>query len=159
LLGLFTGDGHPAAGESSRRQPRDGELAGIVSKPVSSSPRVGGILEGAGVDQRPVGPAAGAVVDVADRLARLEGRRRVSVRKLHAAPVRRAVGRAGWDCLPVTTTARPFFRDSAASPINDITTGGRHSATTFVACSNLPMFRISNLSASFSRWRGSDQTW
>jgi hypothetical protein len=61
--------------------------------------------------------------------------------------------------LPATTAARPFFRDSVASPINDITTGGRYSATTFVACSNLPIFRISNLTFSFSRWRGADQTW
>ncbi len=53
----------------------DGELAGIVSKPVGSSPRVDGI-EGAGVDQRPVGPAAGTIVDVADRLAGLKRRRR-----------------------------------------------------------------------------------
>jgi hypothetical protein len=65
----------------------DGELAGIVSEPIRGSPRVAGI-EGAGVDQRPVGPAAGAIVYVADRLARLERRRRVSVQKLQAAPVR-----------------------------------------------------------------------
>jgi hypothetical protein len=49
--------------------------------------------------------------------------------------------------LPATTTARPFFRDSAASPINDITTGGRHSATIFVACSKVPIFRTPDPSA------------
>jgi hypothetical protein len=74
----------------------DGELAGVVSKPIRGSPRVAGI-EGAGIDQRPVGPAAGAIVDVADRLARLEGRSRVSLRKVHPAPVSRAAGRAGAD--------------------------------------------------------------
>jgi hypothetical protein len=40
------------------------------------------------------------------------------------------------------------LRDSAASPINDMTTGGGHSATTFAACSNLPIFRISNATPS-----------
>jgi hypothetical protein len=42
----------------------------------------------------------------------------------------------------------PFFRDSAASLINDVMTGGGHSATTFAACSNLPIFRISNATPS-----------
>ena len=92
------------------------------------------------------------------RLARLERRRRVNMRKLHAAPVRRSVGPAG--PLAPTTAAPPFFRDSAASPISDMTTGGRHRATTFgAACSNVPSFRISNFTSPISRLRRTDQTW
>jgi hypothetical protein len=69
---------HPEMGVALRRQCvigrvdlDDGELAGIVDEPIRGGLRVGGI-EGAGVDERPIGPAAGTVVDVADRLAGLE---------------------------------------------------------------------------------------
>jgi hypothetical protein len=142
------GSFYPEVGVAFRRQGvvgrihlDDGELAGIMGQSVGGSPRAGRI-ERAGVNERPIGPAAGAIVDGADRLARLERRRRVRVRKLHAAPVRRSAGRAGADRLPATTAKLPFCRDSAANPINDVTTGGRHSAITLAACSNLPSFRI-----------------
>jgi hypothetical protein len=88
-----------------------------VSEPVGGRPDARWI-EGAGIDQRPVGPAAGTVVDVADRLARLEGRRRVSVPKLHPA-LRGADRGVGAGCLLAGTDTPPFFRDSAASPISD----------------------------------------
>ena len=78
------------------------------------------------------------------------------MRKLHAAPVRRSVGRAGADRLPETTAAPPFFRDSAANPMTDMTTGGRHSAITFAASSNLPIFCISNVAPPISRRRRTD---
>jgi hypothetical protein len=35
----------------------------------------------------------------------------------------------------------PFFRD-IANPVNAMITGGRHSAITFAACPNLPIFCI-----------------
>jgi hypothetical protein len=69
-----------------------------------------------------------------------------------------AAGRTGADRLPATAAA-PLFRGSVANPINDTTTGGKHNATTFMACSNLLIFRISRLTSSFSRLRRTDQTW
>ena len=93
----------------------DRELAGIVREPVGGRPDARWI-EGAGVDQCPIGPAAGAVVEVADRPARLERQSRASGPSRHP-PLRGAGRDVGAGRLPAATATPPFVRDNAASPI------------------------------------------
>src|SRR6266511_788997 len=76
----------------------------------------------------------------------------------HEEPRGARLERTPGDVLRPATTAPPFQRDIAASPTSDMITGGRHSAITFAACPNLPVFSILT-SPFFSQWRRSDQTW
>ena len=115
------------------------KLACIVGEPVGSCLDAWWI-GGAGVDQRPLGPAAGALVDVADRLAGLERQWLASGPRRHPVPPRCTAPGVAAGRVPAVTAALPFLRDDAASPMSDITTGGKHKATTLAAWASLSIF-------------------
>src|SRR5512132_718275 len=76
----------------------------------------------------------------------------------HEEPRTTRLERTPGDVRRPATTVPPFFRDSAASPTSDMTTGGRHSAITFAAWASFSIFCISDFRPPIGRWR-SNETW
>jgi hypothetical protein len=98
--------------------------------------------------------AKGAGIGDAPRLAKL-----VQSDSHHQEPRSTRLEHTPGEVLRMATIVPRFFGDKAANPINDVTTGGRHSAIAFPAWANLSIFCMSKFISFFSRWRRCDQTW